>query len=93
MNIYAQEQRAVAFQAYFQERPDIKSFVISQNEYKDTIADLASSVEKNSIFCSSDSYALDILRKLKKINKKVPEDIGLMGFDNIDFLFMCFYFP
>ncbi|MFP4287040.1 MAG: LacI family DNA-binding transcriptional regulator [Candidatus Izemoplasmataceae bacterium] len=36
------------------------------------------------IFCSSDVLALHALRALHKLGKKVPEDVQVIGFDNIE---------
>lgn len=41
---------------------------------------------KTAILCSSDKYALEVLEYLRLKGIRVPEDIGLMGFDNIDVL-------
>ncbi len=39
----------------------------------------------DAIFCSNDTQALGALHALSKLGMKVPEDIGLMGYDNIKF--------
>jgi len=44
------------------------------------------------IFAWSDILALEILSKLENMGKRVPEDISLMGYDNIDFLSL-FHIP
>jgi DNA-binding LacI/PurR family transcriptional regulator len=36
------------------------------------------------IFCSSDVLALHALRALHKLGKRVPEDVQVIGFDNIE---------
>ena len=36
------------------------------------------------IFCSSDVLALHALKSLHKLNKKVPEDVQVIGFDDIE---------
>lgn len=48
---------------------------------------LAASPRKSmAILCSSDVYALEILSHLRSKGIRVPEDVGLMGIDNIDTL-------
>ena len=41
---------------------------------------------KKAILCTYDPYAVRILSMSRKYNIKVPEDIGLMGFNNMDVL-------
>jgi LacI family transcriptional regulator len=41
---------------------------------------------RTAVLCSSDIYALEILRHLEARGILVPADAGLMGFDNIDML-------
>jgi len=38
---------------------------------------------KRAIVCANDDIAFGVLRELQKIDKKVPEDIYLTGFDNL----------
>ncbi len=40
--------------------------------------------DANGIFCSSDVIALHALKALYKLNKKVPDDMQVIGFDNIE---------
>ncbi len=44
------------------------------------------------IFAWSDVIAIDILSNLEKMGKQVPEDISILGYDNIDFLSL-FHIP
>jgi LacI family transcriptional regulator len=39
----------------------------------------------DAIFCSNDTQAIGALHALSKLGMKVPEDIGIMGYDNIKF--------
>jgi len=39
--------------------------------------------EITSFFCASDIMALGAMKAIKELNKKVPEDISVVGFDNI----------
>lgn len=46
----------------------------------------AASPRKTAFFCSGDIFALNCLRRLREEGLRVPEDVGIMGFDNIDTL-------
>jgi LacI family transcriptional regulator len=85
-NIYAQEERAESFVEYFKGRTDIESEVVSGWDFEEAIIDFTAGRRKTALFCSSDTYALSALEILKKNGRKAPDDIGLMGFDNIDFM-------
>ncbi|HKJ85653.1 MAG TPA: substrate-binding domain-containing protein, partial [Spirochaetia bacterium] len=37
-------------------------------------------------FCTSDIFALGVLDALRDSGLRIPEDVGVMGFDNIDTL-------
>ncbi|MFC7441561.1 LacI family DNA-binding transcriptional regulator [Laceyella putida] len=41
------------------------------------------------IFCASDLMALGVLQALKNLGKKVPEDISVVGYDNITIARYC----
>ncbi len=41
---------------------------------------------KTAFFCSGDIYALQILKKFRLKGYSIPQQFGLMGFDNIDML-------
>lgn len=47
-----------------------------------TIALLASGLEFDAIFCSNDWIALGAMKVLTKAGKSVPEDVGIVGFDD-----------
>lgn len=41
-------------------------------------------VAPDAVFCSSDVFAMPIVRACHLLNKQVPEDIALVSFDNLD---------
>jgi LacI family transcriptional regulator len=51
--------------------------------YEKTFELLRLHPEITAIFCASDLMALGTLRAIKEMNKRVPEDIALVGFDGI----------
>ncbi|MFC5649161.1 LacI family DNA-binding transcriptional regulator [Paenibacillus solisilvae] len=86
-NIYVPEQRHKGFLEACKALTDIRYHVITDRDYLMTIKRLVNEAEdKPAILCSSDIYALDILRFLKTHKIRVPEHVGVMGFDNIDIL-------
>ncbi len=40
--------------------------------------------EVDGIFCSSDIIAINVIRVLHTLNKRIPEDVQVIGFDNIE---------
>jgi LacI family transcriptional regulator len=42
--------------------------------------------QKTAMLCICDTYALDTIKYLRDRNFRVPEDIGIMGYDNIEVL-------
>lgn len=86
-NIYAVEQKFAGFQDALIRSGSVKSHVIRRKGYEEELDALLSvNSKKKAIFCTSDTYALDIWLRLKQKGIRVPEDIGLMGFDNIETL-------
>ncbi|SDB25320.1 LacI family transcriptional regulator [Pseudobutyrivibrio sp. YE44] len=46
-------------------------------------------MEKTAIFCISDFYALQLINFLQSKGVKVPEDISISGYDNINYSTIC----
>lgn len=42
--------------------------------------------KKTAFFCASDIFALEVMNLFQDVGKAIPEDVGIMGFDNIDVL-------
>jgi LacI family transcriptional regulator len=88
-NIYAIRQRLDGFeQAMELHRSEgIAGTIIGTADYMETIDAMSFSRDvKTAILCSSDIYALKILKLLKSKGIHVPLDVGVMGFDDIDVL-------
>lgn len=87
LNTYAIRQRIEAFEESVS-RLNIKNPVITNLTNFTLRFDeiMSRSSYKKAILCSSDVIALEILDFLKRKGVSVPDDIGLMGFDNIDTL-------
>lgn len=85
-NIYSHEQRLRGFLNAVKDK-DIQFSVIGHWNYFNDIENiLANKNRKTALFCSGDTFAIDIVKHFRKINKHIPSDAGIMGFDGIDTL-------
>ncbi len=57
--------------------------ILRTKAYLDHLESMTFDTCKTAILCSSDIYALEILNLFRNTGIRVPEDVGLMGFDNI----------
>ena len=58
---------------------------LEDEAYKQVTAILRRYPEITALFCASDMMAIGAYRAIKDLGKKVPEDISIVGFDNIPF--------
>lgn len=49
-----------------------------------TTVNLISTKEVDAIFCLYDYMALTVIQAVNSVGKRIPEDIGIIGYDNID---------
>ena len=85
-NIYEVEERYAGFRAGVQEH-SLQSGVIRDKHFQEALQEaIKGDSARTAIMCSSDIYALECLRLLGSWGMRVPEDVGLLGFDDIDFL-------
>lgn len=83
-NFYEIDQRYRTFRRFMQEH-SIEHRVFNTEKYCEEI----SAMElhgKTAFFCASDIFALEVLNLFHDLGKSVPQDVGIMGFDNIDVL-------
>jgi LacI family transcriptional regulator len=88
-NIHAILQRLEGFEAAMElHRPEgVAGAVIGTANYLEAIDAMSFPGEgKTAILCSSDIYALRIVKLLKSRGIRIPLDVGVMGFDDIDVL-------
>lgn len=86
-NVYTHEQRTYGFVECAQQNQQIEMDIVSSWDFLDEIDNILKSKGlRTAVFCSGDIYALQILSHLKRKGIKIPEDVGIMGFDNIDML-------
>jgi LacI family transcriptional regulator len=86
MNITSQELRARGFKHYMTGNPKLEYEILTQKDFCNTAASMVRSSPRNRIafLCSSDVYALELLRGFREQGIAIPADAGLMGFDNLD---------
>jgi LacI family transcriptional regulator len=88
-NLYALEQRLAGYREGLRYTGlNIKPAVLRTDDFKIIYQTLKDSLqrEKTALLLSADIYALEALNFLKTKGISVPEDVGIMGFDNIDVL-------
>ncbi len=86
-NMYSFEQRLLGFKQGARDLLDQNNYkVLLKDEYLDQLNILDYGKERTAIMCAGDFYALEVLAHLRSQGVKVPADVGLMGFGNIDFL-------
>jgi LacI family transcriptional regulator len=85
-NIYEVEERFEGFREAVKAQA-LESVVIREKHFADSLSDVVmQSHLRTAIMCSSDIYALQCLDSLGSWGMRVPEDVGLIGFDDIDVL-------
>jgi len=89
-NIYVPEQRYAGLLEACEQHAEIQYDIVTAHDYFPLIEQLLEkgrqAEERCVILTSSDMYALRILKWLKEKQIRVPDEVGLMGFDNIDVL-------
>lgn len=86
-NIYSHEERKKGFLSIMNKNKHIEAVIIdSWNYLNDVESYINTSHKKTAFFCSGDIFALELFMHLKSKGKRVPQDFGIMGFDNIDTL-------
>lgn len=85
-NIYEVEERYEGFREGIREH-SLQSYVIRDKHFEAALSEaVKADGGRSAIMCSSDIYALECLRLLDIWGLRVPTDIGLVGFDDIDIL-------
>lgn len=82
-NIYAQKMRAEGYKKAINKLGE-KEYIFTYED--DVISFLKNHNKKTAVITASDIYALRIISRLKKEGMKVPNDVGVCGFDNISSL-------
>lgn len=86
-NIHTHKQRLLGFKKAVKQNGKVDSIVIGDWRYLDESINIANrATKKTAFFCSGDIYALTLLKEFRKKGYLIPQQFGLMGFDNIDML-------
>ncbi len=85
-NIYEVEERLEGFREGVREH-GLESVILKDKAFREPLlAASTGSALRTAVMCTSDIYALESLSYLKASGIRVPEDCGLIGFDDIDLL-------
>lgn len=86
-NIYTQEERYIGFMEGVKANRLPAPLVLRDADYLEKLKMYPyESTEKIGILCSTDLYALEVMNLLKEKKISIPEQAGVMGFDDIDML-------
>lgn len=86
-NMYTLEQRWLGLLDAHQDfQKEKKPLLLKANNYCQRLEQLLPLKEKSAIICISDLLALEVLNYLSAQSIHVPNDIGIMGFDNLHIL-------
>ncbi|MCM3790592.1 LacI family transcriptional regulator [Domibacillus indicus] len=86
-NIYTQEERFIGFLEGIKLNNAPEPLVLKDSDYLNKLQAYAfDPAEKTAIVCSTDLYALEVMNLLKERSIAIPEQAGVMGFDDIDML-------
>jgi LacI family transcriptional regulator len=88
MNMYSLEQRILGYQEAYKSRSNSGNPIIIEGpNYKKITAEINKiGDQKIAVLCANDLCALEVKDFLNNEGFKIPIDIGIMGFDNIDVL-------
>ncbi|GGF93889.1 LacI family DNA-binding transcriptional regulator [Paenibacillus abyssi] len=87
VNLYTLEERLAGCREVLAERALPEPIVITDRNYLLALQDMDwSSSVRHAVVCPADYYALEVLSFFKKQKIRVPEQVGIMGFDDIDML-------
>lgn len=88
MNLFTLEQRQMGYLDGIKETGIQKEpIIIEKSNFKHELENyIGHGQPKSGVLCICDSYALTLLNYCKSKRVSVPDDIGIMGYDNIDML-------
>lgn len=84
-NIYVHEQRLLGVEEAAKQYKDVEFAVIKNMDY---LSELPQQLQRGrtAFLCSGDSYALNVMQWANLHGLRIPDDFGLMGFDDINVL-------
>ena len=89
-NIYTQEERFNGFlDGLKKNKITTKPMILRNNEYLKELENIINHNDDNEklvVICSTDLFALEVMNLLRVKGIKIPDQVGVMGFDDIDML-------
>jgi len=83
--IVGYKQALSEFKIPFDEKMVVHTLLNMQSSYETTLRVFESGLAPTAIYTYSDLLAIGTFKALRELNKKVPDDISLVGYDDIDF--------
>lgn len=85
-NIYEVEERLEGMREAAREM-DIPTVILRDKAFPEALAEILPALRvRTAVMCSSDIYALQCMELARAAGIRVPEDVGVIGFDDIDIL-------
>lgn len=81
------QNRLKGFQSIYSEKVHVLETALSKEGGKQIVTDLVQT-KATGVFALNDELAFGLYYGLKELNKKIPEDYSIIGYDNVD---MCEY--
>lgn len=85
-NIYVHKERLKGFEDAIEQYQGVEVLYLTNWYYLEHLESVLSAAKKTAFICSADEFALEIMKRLKKIGRKAGTNYGIIGFDNIDIL-------
>jgi LacI family transcriptional regulator len=85
INNFETEERFAGFKEVLEEQGLPWTF-LRDWDYLEKMEAVLSEGKRTAVVCSSDIFALEVLKRLKERNISVPGQAGVLGFDNLDIL-------
>lgn len=85
-NLYVHKERMRGFETSIKNHPDTEAVYLTDQTYLAQAKSMIDPKKRTAFLCAADSFALDIMKELRKENLQPPQDYGIIGFDNIDTL-------
>lgn len=85
-NLYVHKERMRGFETSIKNHPDTEAVYLTDQTYLAQVKAMIDPQKRTAFLCAADSFALDIMKELRKENLQPPQDYGIIGFDNIDTL-------
>lgn len=87
MNVYTLEKRQEGYIRGVRELGLHEPMILEGIDEEKILSAIESCrTQKTAVLCISDNYALSVLEICKRNGIRVPEDLGIMGYDNMDIL-------